>query len=47
LFFTQILYPEEWKKYWISIRPAYYFFIISLVAFQILWAFLAALEKVF
>lgn len=45
LFFTQILYPEEWKKYWVYVRPVYYFILISLVVFQVLWALLAALAK--
>lgn len=44
LFFTQILYPEEWKKYWVIVRPIYYIFLISLVVFQMVWALLAALD---
>lgn len=45
LFFTQILYPEDWKKYWVIVRPVYYIFLILLVLFQIVWALLAALDK--
>jgi len=45
LFFTQILYPEEWKKYWVMVRPVYYIFLLLLVLFQIVWALLAALDK--
>ena len=45
LFFTQVLYPDLWKRYWNSVRPLYYFLIVSMVAFQLLWALLAAIEE--
>jgi hypothetical protein len=46
LFFAQILYPDEWKRHWIFVRPLYYLFLIFLVLFQIIWALLAATNSV-
>ena len=46
LFFTQILYPDEWKRYWVYVRPLYYLILLCLVIFQIVWAMFAAFDKV-
>jgi len=46
LFFAQILYPVEWKKYWGYVQPVYIAVIAALIIFQALWAFLAALDSV-
>lgn len=44
LFFSQVLYPTEWKKYWKYIRIGYIGFIGSLFIFQFFWACFAAIE---
>jgi hypothetical protein len=46
LFFAHILYPANWKKYWVYFGPIYFFFLVSLILFQIVWSLLAALETV-
>lgn len=42
---AQILYPRQFTEYWLHIRFVYILVIVLLVAFQALWALLAALEK--
>lgn len=44
LFFAQVLYPQEWKKYWTYIRPIYGALIIGIVLFQCIWAVMAVIE---
>ena len=44
LFFTQVLYPTECKKYWGLIRFAYISSIVGMIVFQALWIILTALE---
>ena len=44
--FTTSLSRSEWKKYWQSIRIIYIGVITSLIIFQALWAFFAALDMV-
>jgi hypothetical protein len=46
LFFAQVLYPTQWKKYWSTIRPFYFVIIIGIIVFQALWAWLAATPTV-
>lgn len=46
LYFTQILYTEEWKKYWKFVRPIYFSIIIAIIVFQMLWSWLAAAPTV-
>lgn len=41
LYFTQILYPDEWKKHWNNVRPFYFSFIVGIILFQVLWTWLA------
>ena len=43
---TTCLSHSEWKKYWQSIRIIYIGVITSLIVFQALWAFFAALDMV-
>lgn len=45
LFFAQIIYPNEWQRYWACICPVYTTLIVSFVSFQALWALLAAYEE--
>lgn len=40
LYFAQILYPDEWKKYWIYARPVYFGLTIGIFVFQSLWSLL-------
>jgi hypothetical protein len=46
LFFTQVLYPAAWQRYWGLIRYIYMGVIVGLVVFQASWVFLTALEMV-
>lgn len=41
LYFTQILYPEEWRKHWFNVRPFYLSLIVGMIIFQVLWTWLA------
>lgn len=42
LYFAQILYPQEWKKHWEHVRPYYFGFIVGIIAFQLVWTWVAA-----
>ena len=45
LFCAQILYPQEWKKYWTHVRLMYVCVTVGMVAFQIVWTVLISLQK--
>lgn len=44
MFFAQLVYANEWKKYWKIIKPIYIVFMCSIFALQILWAIMAGLN---
>lgn len=44
MFFAQLIYANEWKKYWKVIKPIYIVFICTIFALQILWAIMAGLN---
>jgi hypothetical protein len=44
LFFTQVLYPTSWKKYWGAIRFGYIAVVAGLVLFQALWIVWTAMD---
>jgi hypothetical protein len=46
LYFAQILYPVEWKKYWRFIRPVYFGLTVGIFLFQSLWSWLKSKPKV-
>jgi hypothetical protein len=46
LYFAQILYPEQWNKYWKYIRPIYFGLIAGIAGIQLLWCALASIPKV-
>jgi hypothetical protein len=46
LFFAQIVYPSDWHRHWVYVRPAYSSLIFGLILFQTVWALLAAYEEV-
>ena len=45
LFCAQIVYPQEWKKYWTHVRMMYVCVTVGMVAFQIVWTILISLQK--
>lgn len=47
LYFAQVIYRDEWKKYWNVVRPIYFSTIVGMVIFQAIWSWLAGVPKVF
>lgn len=45
LYFAQILYPAEWKKYWSYVRPVYFGFIFGIFLFQSVWSYWRPSDK--
>ena len=46
LFFTQILHPGEWERYWSYIPSTYVVILALLFIFQLFWSLLACMERV-
>jgi hypothetical protein len=46
LYFAQILYPEEWKKYWIFVRPVYFAFTFGIFLFSVVWSYFRTSSRV-
>jgi hypothetical protein len=44
MFFAQLIYAAEWKKYWKVVKPIYIIFICTICVLQILWAIMAGLN---
>lgn len=45
LYFAQILYPQEWTKYWPYCRPGYFGLIVGIAAVQLLWCGLSIIPN--